>query len=53
MSTICRHTNDFKKDAVQYVEEHTDMTLQRAAEYLGMPKESLYGWGEAYESSVM
>lgn len=44
MGTIRRYTDDFKQDAVQYVEAHPDMTLQQAADYLGMPKETLYGW---------
>ena len=45
MSTTIRHyTDDFKRDAVQYVESHPEMTLKQAAEYLGLPKETLYGW---------
>lgn len=44
MSTNRRYTDDFKKDAVQYVEEHPEMPLQQAAEYLGMPRDTLYGW---------
>lgn len=52
MSTIRRYTDDFKKDAVRYVEEHPDMTLQQAAEYLGMPKETLYGWVKAYRRKL-
>lgn len=44
MSTIRHYTQDFKRDAVQYMEDHPEMTLQQVADYLGMPKETLYGW---------
>ena len=44
MSTIRRYTDDFKHDAIRYVEEHPDMTLKQAAKHLGMPKDTLYGW---------
>ena len=45
MSTTIRHyTDDFKQDAVQYVESHPEMTMRQTAEYLGLPKETLYGW---------
>ena len=44
MPTIRHYTDDFKRDAVQYVESHPEMTMQQAADYLGMPKETLYGW---------
>jgi len=30
MSTIRRYTDDFKRDAVHYVEEHPNMTVQQA-----------------------
>ncbi len=52
MTTIRRYTNDFKRDAVQYVESHPDMSLQQAAEYLDMPKETLYGWVKAYRRKL-
>ena len=52
MSTIRRYTEDFKKDAVKYVEAHPDMTLQQAADCLGMPKETLYGWVKAYRRKL-
>ena len=41
MSTIRRYTDDFKRDAIRYVEEHPDVPLQQAAEYLAMPKDTL------------
>lgn len=50
--TIRRYSNDFKHDAVQYVESHPDMSLQDAADNLGMPKETLYGWVKAYRRKL-
>lgn len=50
--TIRRYTPDFKKDAVDYVETHPDMTIQAASEYLDVPKETLYGWVKAYRRSL-
>ena len=52
MTTIRRYTDDFKKDAVQYVEAHPGMTLQQAADYLGTPKETLYGWVKAHRRKL-
>lgn len=52
MSTIRRYTEDFKQDAIKYVESHPNMTMQQAAEYLGMPKETLYGWVKAYRRKL-
>lgn len=39
-----RYTDDFKRDAVQYLDEHPDMTRAQVAQYLGIPKDTLYGW---------
>lgn len=47
MTTIRHYTDDFKRDAIQYVESHPEMTMEQAAQYLGMPKETLYGWVKA------
>lgn len=47
MSTLRHYTDDFRKDAVQYAEEHPDMTLQQTADYLGVPRDTLYGWIKA------
>lgn len=41
--TIRRYSSDFKHDAVQYVESHPDISMQDAADNLGMPKDTLYG----------
>ena len=52
MSHTRRYSDDFKKDAIQYVETHPDMTIQQTADYLGMPKETLYGWIKAYRRKL-
>lgn len=38
------YTQDFVNDAVRYVEAHPDLTMKDAANNLGIPKETLYGW---------
>lgn len=50
--TIRRYTAEFKTDAVNYVESHPDMSMQDAADNLGMPKETLYGWVKAYRRKL-
>lgn len=42
--TIRKYTDEFKKDAVTYVESHPELALQAAAENLGIPQNTLYGW---------
>ena len=42
------YTKEFKQDAINYVESHPAMTMETAANYLNMPKETLYGWVKAY-----
>ena len=50
--TIRRYSSDFKHDAVQYVESHPDISMQDAADNLGMPKDTLYGWVKAYRRKL-
>lgn len=52
MNTIRHYTEEFKRDAVQYVEAHPEMPIQQAAEYLGMPKETLYGWVKVHRRKL-
>ena len=52
MSNTRRYTDDFKNDAIQYVETHPDMTIQQTADYLGIPKDTLYGWIKAYRRKL-
>lgn len=53
MSTIRHYTDDFKRDAIRYVEDHPEITTKQAAEYLGIPKDTLYGWIKAYRRSQL
>lgn len=41
------YDSEFKKDAVDYVEKHPELSVQSVAEMLGIPKETLYGWIKA------
>ena len=50
--TIRRYSSDFKHDAVQYVESYPDISMQDAADNLGMPKDTLYGWVKAYRRKL-
>lgn len=38
------YSSDFKKDAVRYVKDHPELTHHEAAENLGVPYHTLYGW---------
>ena len=38
------YTGEFKRDAVRYTQEHKELTNQEAAENLGVPYHTLYGW---------
>ena len=50
--TMRTYTSDFKQDAVQYVEDHPELSLQKAAENLNVPKETLYGWVKAHRRKL-
>ena len=39
-----RYSDEFKKNALVYVEEHPDLDMRVCADYLGMPYDTLYGW---------
>ena len=39
-----KYTNDFRKDAIKYVDNHPELTIKEVAGYLGIPKDTLYGW---------
>ncbi len=39
-----KYTNDFRRDAAKYVDEHPELTIKKVAGYLGIPKDTLYGW---------
>ena len=38
------YTPQFRKDAVRYTKEHKEHTYHEAAENLGVPYHTLYGW---------
>ena len=38
------YTKDFKRDALQYIDEHPDMKIKDIADYLGVPVGTLYDW---------
>ena len=39
-----KYSNEFKKDAIQYIEDHPELDKRVCAEYLGVPYDTLYGW---------
>ena len=47
-----RYSEDFKNDAIKYVEDHPDMLLQHAAEHLGIPSGTLNNWVRKYRRSL-
>lgn len=38
------YTAEFKRDAIRYVTEHKELTNHEAADNLGVPYHTLYGW---------
>ena len=42
-----KYTKDFRMDAVKYVDSHPELTIKEVASYLGIPKDTLYGWTRA------
>ena len=38
------YTAEFRRDAVRYAKEHPELTHHEAAENLGVPYHTLYGW---------
>ncbi|MCF0230446.1 MAG: transposase [Parasporobacterium sp.] len=43
-----KYSNEFKRDAVQYLKDHPDMDKRTASKHLGVPYETLYGWYKLY-----
>ena len=47
------YTDDFRRDAVRYVDEHPAVPIKEVANYLGVPKDTLYGWTKtAYRNKL-
>ena len=47
-----RYTEEFKNDAIKYVEDHPDMLLQYAADHLGIPSGTLHNWVRKYRRGL-
>ena len=39
-----KYSDEFKRNALKYLEEHSDLDKRVCAEYLGVPYDTLYGW---------
>lgn len=39
-----KYSDEFKKDALKYIEDHPELDKRVCAEYLGVPYDTLYGW---------
>lgn len=50
MST--QYTEEFKKDAVIYWQEHKDLGINACAKNLGISKSALSAWRKSYENNV-
>jgi len=40
------YSQDFKRDAIKYIDDHPEMKIKSVAEHLGVPKETLYDWSK-------
>ncbi len=47
-----RYTDDFRRNAIRYVEDHPDMLLQHVADHLGVPSGTLHGWIRKYRRQL-
>ena len=39
-----KYSDEFKRNALEYIKEHQDVDMRVCAEYLGLPYDTLYGW---------
>ena len=46
-----QYSEEFKKDAVKYWEEHKDLGINACAKNLGISKSTLSTWRKLYESN--
>ena len=46
-----QHSQQFKEDAVKYVEEHPDLTVEQCAKNLGIGLSTLSHWRQLYASN--
>ena len=52
MTQIRRYSDDFKRNALQYLEDHPNMSVKQVADYLGIPEGTLYGWVKAHRRKL-
>ena len=50
--TLRTYSTESKQDAIRYVETHPELTMKIAADNLGVPKDTLYGWIKAYRRKL-
>ena len=43
---MAHYSNDFKRDALLYIQEHPEMKIKDIADYLGVPAGTLYDWNK-------
>lgn len=51
MSKQQQHDKDFKINAVKYIEEHPDLTLEQCAKNLGIGLSTLSRWRQQYRTN--
>ena len=39
-----KYSDEFKRNALEYIKDHPDVNMRVCAEYLGLPYDTLYGW---------
>lgn len=40
------YSDDFKRDALRYIQDHPEMKIKDVANYLDIPVGTLYGWNK-------
>ena len=50
---MAHYTNDFKRDALRYIQEHPEMKIKDIADYLGVPAGTLYDWNKKMHRSYI
>ena len=39
-----KYSDEFKRNALEYIKDHPDVDMRVCARYLGLPYDTLYGW---------
>ena len=50
---MAHYSNDFKRDALRYIQEHPEMKIKDIADYLGVPAGTLYDWNKKMHRSYI